>query len=194
MPAIFTRGPGLVSMVRGQSMAPANLSIDTGDLRLHPQEQTAYRAARPLTRNQRRAGKTPAVSPLAPFQQNSQLKNTIVTGLVIQDQVNVQFTYSLDSDAHAFVFGDKLSQINISGFAFGETCVANTATARQEMSGLAYIQQIYRHYRLTKHSDPIFIAVADVVYQAFLIGGRYTFSDAASQIAQYELNLVSLIS
>lgn len=181
-------------MVRGQSMAPANLSIDTGALKLHPQEQTVYRAARPLTRRQRRSGAIPAISSLAPFQQNSQLKNTIVTGLVIQDQVNVQFTYSLDSDAHAFVFGDKLSQINISGFAFGETCVANTATARQALSGLAYIQKVYRHYRMTKYADPIFIAVADVVYRAFLIGGRYTFSDPQNQIAQYELNLVSLIS
>lgn len=181
MPAIFTRGPGLVTMVGGQSMAPANLSIDTGNLRLHPQEQVGHNAARNRTI-------------LAPGQQNTQLKNTIVTGLVVQDQVNVQFTYSLDSNAHAFVFGDKLSQINIGGVAFGETCVANSATTRQAMSGLAYIQQVYRYYRMARYPDPIFIAVADVVYRAYLVGGRYTFTDAASQIAQYELNLVSLIS
>lgn len=180
MPAIFTRGPGLVSMVSGQSMAPANLSIDTGDLRLHPQEQMTHGVGR--------------VQTLAPFQQNSQLKNTIVTSLVVQDQVNVQFTYSLDSDAHAFVFGDKLSQINIGGMAFGETCVGNTLIPRQAMSGLAYIQLVYRYYRMTKYSEPIFIAVADVVYRAYLIGGRYTFTDPKNQIAQYELNLVSLIS
>jgi len=122
------------------------------------------------------------------------ITNAIVTGCVVAEAVSLQLTKSLMQTVHMFVFGDELSQISLQGLAFSQICQSGRIASNFNISGLQRVQQIYALNKVSVRARPLYIDVSGVPYTAFLVAGNFNWSDAKSQIAQWQYTLIGFPS
>jgi len=121
---------------------------------------------------------------------NNAVRNTIVTSLQIEENVNAQFMYSLGTTVHSFIFGDKLGQLTIGGIAVSSMCQAGSA-ATSAKSGLENIQRLYREYKYSTYRHALDISVAEVPYKCYLMGCLVDYSDTQNHFTRFSLRFLS---
>lgn len=120
---------------------------------------------------------------------NASLK-IIVTGITIQEQGNMAFVSTFDDSVYAYIFGDKIGQIRVSGICFNETCNAGVRT-----SGFYNVMQQYRNARAANAaiSNPLtYITVAGGTYSAFLLAMNLDANDAARNIGAWSYDFAAM--
>lgn len=100
------------------------------------------------------AGKVSRVStgrPAVPFRVDfggGKNRAFIVTQAAISMQGNYQFLHTLNDMIYVYVFGDRISELQISGLAFAETCWG------RGVSGMEEVLDFYRDNRIAERETP----------------------------------------
>jgi len=111
----------------------------------------------------------------------------VITGISFSAAANYQMEPSLDDVIYLFAFGDKPTEITITGIAFPELCDGGKV-------GIAQFFQFYRNNKITLKQSTIpqvQVNMAGEVLTGFLVGMELTIDDPATRIAKFRMSLVS---
>lgn len=127
-------------------------------------------------------------------------EKAIITRLVLNHQVNVQFLHTLGALIYIYVFGDRIGSLNLSGLAFC-TCspdvggVGRDQVAQVPASGshgASKMFEWYKKYRTSKRKDPARISIGDSVLEGFIVGFSEDVVDASLNLVQWNLSMMTL--
>lgn len=104
----------------------------------------------------------------------------IITQCAIVEQGNFQFMHTLGATIYAYIFGDRIGELRISGICFANPCGGGK-------SGMQQITDSYRKNRIAAAGRPVQISVGEVDYTAFNTGCTLEITDPERQLGQWAL-------
>ncbi len=113
---------------------------------------------------------------------------SIITGLTVSQEVNVQFLHTLGSYVYIYVFGDRMGAVSISGISFAANCDDDFTQAH----GLELMIQWYRQFRASRRQDPIRVMVGNTPIEGFVTGITNQVVDPQTGLVQWTINTRSL--
>ncbi len=102
----------------------------------------------------------------------------IVTQVGIVENGNFQFLHTLNETIYAYVFGDRIGELRVSGICFAHSC-------DDRPSGMKQIVDNYRAKRLSKSGGPVQVSIGDINYKAALVGMNLDVLDAETSLGQW---------
>jgi hypothetical protein len=106
----------------------------------------------------------------------------VITGLALALDGNFQFTHTCADVIYEYAFGDRISQLQISGLAFAAGCDASQST------GLELMISWYKANRIAVRSEPIQIAVGTTaIFRGRLTNFRADITRPEANLAQFGL-------
>lgn len=112
-----------------------------------------------------------------------------ITGFALEQNGNYQFLHTVNDFIYVYSFGDRISELVLSGVGFVKTC-ANAESAK--------LDNVFTFYKLNKLSrnGQLSITLGDIpnaTFYAFLTGSRIELQDPATMVGQWSLrfNVVS---
>jgi hypothetical protein len=119
----------------------------------------------------------------------------IFTSVNINEGANVQFQHTLGNAVYLNVFGDRISQMRISGVAVEGSC-GNGVKSDSE-HGIAKVIRYYRDSKVSSRKEPLLISLAsnnpNSAYRAFLVGmqgGAMGEQQTVNRLFQFSLDFV----
>jgi len=125
------------------------------------------------------------VRPLARPKPNISIseQKSIITHITVAQATNHQFLHTLGNDIFIYVFGDRIGQIELSGFSFVENCGGGGRHGMELM--LDYFEQ----NKLSARKEPMQILVGQVPFQGFLTNMTNTVVDPATWLTQFKASI-----
>lgn len=105
------------------------------------------------------------------------LKRAIITQVGIQQEGNFQFLHTLSDSIFVYIFGDRISELMVSGVAFGATCDGG--------HGLDETLDIYDANKLSVRGRPLTISYGSRAFRGFLTGNRQDLADPETTLGQF---------
>lgn len=102
----------------------------------------------------------------------------IITQGAIVEQGNYQFLHTLNETIYAYVFGDRIGELRISGICFAHPCNAS-------LSGMKQIIDNYRAKRIAQSGGPVQVSFGEVDYKGFLVGMNLDIADPERNLGQW---------
>lgn len=109
----------------------------------------------------------------------------IITQAGVVEQGNYQFQHTLNETIYAYVFGDRIGELRVSGMCFTIPCDDGFGSE----DGIKQISDIYRTHRIANAGAPIGVNFGSVDYQGFLVGLNLEIADAEHNIGQWAFRL-----
>lgn len=113
------------------------------------------------------------------MQDNITRDHAIITQVGVTQNGNFQFVHTLNDQIFVYVFGDRISEVRISGIAFGHPCDG------QDSNGLEDILQGYEEKKLSATGRPVTVLVGSKRFQSFLTGVSLEVVDPELQLGQF---------
>lgn len=108
---------------------------------------------------------------------------SIVTSFRLEATGGVQFLHTLRDFIYIYVFGDRISSMQISGLSFWDKCDAPGA------HGIEYVNAYYLNNRVSQRATPVTMVLGmGTGYLGFLVRLFYDYNDPENQIAQFTLD------
>lgn len=105
----------------------------------------------------------------------------IITQSSIVEQGNFQFLHTLNETIYAYVFGDRIGELRVSGICFAYPCNNN-------VSGMKQVIDNYRENRIAKKGGPVGVSFGEMSYKGFLVGMNLDIVDAERNLGQWTLS------
>ena len=104
----------------------------------------------------------------------------IVTQAAIVENGNFQFLHTLDETVYAYIFGDRIGELRLSGICFSDTC-------NGQSSGLQQISEQYKKNKISKLGRPVSVGFGNAAmnYIGFLVGMGLEVADAERNLGQW---------
>jgi|JI9StandDraft_1071089.scaffolds.fasta_scaffold37713_2 hypothetical protein len=102
----------------------------------------------------------------------------IITQGGIIEQGNFQFLHTLNETIYAYIFGDRIGELRVSGVCFAHPCDS-------EVSGMKQIIDNYRAKRIARLGGPVQVSFGEIDYTAFLVGMTLDVMDAERNLGQW---------
>ena len=94
---------------------------------------------------------------------------TIVTQAGIQQAGNFQFLHTLNDAIFVYVFGDRIAQLRISGFAFADDC--------DKLNGMFNVLSSYDRLKISNQARPITVNYGGESFECFVTGMHISVDD-----------------
>lgn len=106
-----------------------------------------------------------------------------VTGFALEQNGNYQFLHTVNDFIYVYSFGDRISELVISGMGFVKTCASADA---------AKLEHVFNFYKINKLSQNGKLSVTlgdipDATFYAFLTGSRLELQDPQTMVGQWSL-------
>ena len=106
----------------------------------------------------------------------------IVTQAAVVENGNYQFLHTLNETIYAYVFGDRIGELRISGVCFTLPCTGPNGPT----DGIRQISDIYRRLRIAAPGgEPVRINFGSIDYSGFLVGMNLDVVDAERNLGQW---------
>lgn len=102
----------------------------------------------------------------------------IITQGAIVEQGNYQFLHTLNETIYAYVFGDRIGELRISGICFAHPCDSR-------ISGMKQVIDNYRAKRIAQTGGPVQVSFGEIDYKGFLVGMNLDVSDPERNLGQW---------
>ena len=113
-------------------------------------------------------------------------RNAIITGIGVSQQGNYQFLNTMRGFIYAYVFGDRMGEILLSGLAFQGNCLGGA------FSGMDQIMNYYAQKRIANTGLPIGVAFGQAGFRGFLTGTGFNVTNPEAQIGQFVYRIENL--
>lgn len=104
----------------------------------------------------------------------------IVTQAGVIESGNYQFMHTLSETIYAYIFGDRIGELRVSGVCFAYNCLGAPNGVRQ-------IADTYRRLRIANAGAPVMVSIGGVDYQGFLIGMTLDIANAEQNLGQWTM-------
>jgi len=108
----------------------------------------------------------------------SQNVNAIVTSASINEKGNVQFLHTVSETIYAYIFGDRIGELTVSGICFANPCSGGE-------SGMEQVLERYRVNRIATRAAPVLVSFGTTVYRSFLVGLSLNVSNPELQLGEW---------
>lgn len=108
---------------------------------------------------------------------------SIITGLALSQEVNVQFLHTLGSYIYIYVFGDRMGSVAVSGMSFAADCDNEGNTSH----GLELMLKWYRQFRTSRRRSPVRIMIGDTPIDGFVVGFNNQVMDPTTGLVQWTI-------
>lgn len=104
----------------------------------------------------------------------------IITQAGIIENGNFQFLHTLNETIYAYVFGDRIGELRVSGICFAYDCSVQS-------SGMKQVIDNYRDFRIANTGGPVQVSFGETDYKGFLTGMNIEITDAERNLGQWSL-------
>jgi len=108
----------------------------------------------------------------------------IVTQAAVMRKGNLQFLHTINETIFAYVFGDRIDELQVAGVAFAELCRPDTNNMR---TGMDMIQDIYEQRRVANRTTLLNVAIGEHTFRTFLIGLTLEANDPITNLGQWTM-------
>ena len=109
----------------------------------------------------------------------------IITQAALVENGNFQFLHTLDETIYAYVFGDRIGELRVSGVCFTQPCSQGSG----EIGGSSGIKQVIDRYaenRIANTGDVVLVNYGpDSTFKGFLTGMNVEVTDAERNLGQW---------
>jgi len=110
------------------------------------------------------------------------LTRAIITQAAIVEQGSYQFLHTLNETIYAYVFGDRIGELRISGICFALPCGELLGGGSD---GAKQVSDTYRQFRIAQAGKPVGINFGAINYDGFLVGMSLEIVDAERNLGQW---------
>lgn len=121
---------------------------------------------------------------------NAPQTRAIVTRASIIENGNYQFLHTLNETIYAYVFGDRIGELSVSGVCFANACGGDKTGAIgpvDQSSGMKQIIDNYRVNRIANAGGPVQVSFGETDYKGFLVGMNIDISDPEQMLGEWTL-------
>lgn len=127
---------------------------------------------------------------------------TIITRVSIKDSVNASFSNSLGDLIYQVVYGDRPTQVTVSGLSFYQYCEDpplnwdDTYVLNKDVPGIVRLMRLYKTFKSSNNIEQqVQLSIQPgISFQGPLLGLGTGLSDTKNHIAQYQLTMVAIPS
>jgi len=112
----------------------------------------------------------------------------IVTQCGVIQNGNFQFLHTINDQIFVYIFGDRISELHVSGVAFGAPCVDDFGAGG---NGVKSILDIYDKEKISVTGKPRVVSLGGVEFQSFLTGSSVDVADAETLLGQFSFKFHS---
>lgn len=111
---------------------------------------------------------------------------TIITGLGVSQNGNVQFQHSLKNAIYVYSFGDRMGAVRVSGLGFSSDCTGNG------QSGVEGILRYYADNRVSENGQIVEVRVGSIPLRGYLIACEVGLNNPELLTYQWSLTIATL--
>ena len=112
----------------------------------------------------------------------------IFTRQAISETGSYQFSHMLGEDIYLYVFGDRMSSLNLTGIAFHDNCLG-----QDPKIGISKVIDWYRANRVARRAAPVQITIdPGTTFEAYLLGMQGQTVNTAQRLYQFSLNFAAV--
>jgi hypothetical protein len=116
----------------------------------------------------------------------------IVTQIGVVQNGNFQFLHTLSDQVFVYVFGDRISELQVSGISFGSYGGHQSFQCLGERSGTTDVFNFYKNRKISQRSQPLLIRIgAMTVFRGFLTGMNFEVTDPETLLGQFSFRFHS---
>ena len=115
----------------------------------------------------------------------SPFTRAIITQAGILENGNYQFMHTLNETVYAYVFGDRIGELRLSGLCFTIPCPDFAVRTENDNDGFQQISRMYRDFRIANVNGPVGISFGAIDYKGFLVGMNLEVIDAERNLGQW---------
>lgn len=119
-------------------------------------------------------------------------KKILVTSIAVRENGNIQLLHTLDDSVYAYIFGDRIGSVSVSGLCFHDAICQNNLINTAGGNGFQDVITMYRANRASMRPFPMNISIAGRIYAGFLNGLQMTANDPASGIGNWTYEFLTL--
>jgi len=139
---------------------------------------------------------------LGPWQRQSAFRVTmqgwqnkqkaIITQAAVVQNGNFQFLHTINDQIFVYVFGDRISELQVSGISFGTYGGADPESCSPEEPGTMDVFPYYRQRRIAVKAEPLLIRIGrGGVFRGFLTGMNFEVVDPETMLGQFSFRFHS---
>ncbi len=103
---------------------------------------------------------------------------SIITQVGLVQNGNFQFLHTINNQIFVYVFGDKMSELRISGLSFAQECDSGS-------NGADDIFEQYAQNRIAQKAQPLTLTVGRTPFTGFLTGSSFNVADPELLLGQW---------
>lgn len=112
---------------------------------------------------------------------------SIITSVTMNEETNTQFNPTLDKAIFIYVFGDKVSSMDVSGVCFLSPQIGG-------VSGVAALREFYNQNKISASGQPVTATIssaggAATSFKAFLVAATFSANDPQNMTGSFSLKL-----
>jgi hypothetical protein len=112
-------------------------------------------------------------------------ERAIITQAGVVQNGNFQFLHTINDQIFVYVFGDRISELHVSGVSFG-TYVGAGDSCAPSSPGTLDVFPFYRENRIANRAEPLLVRIGQGgVFRAFLTGTSFEVTDPELQLGQF---------
>lgn len=109
--------------------------------------------------------------------------NALLTGVSVSSRANVQFQHTLRNLIYAYVFGERLGEMTLSGLCLRGRCEEEGVGGH----GLEGVQDYYNRYGLASFGNFLSVEIGGTAYRCLLVGFQAGLNDPERLLGQFQL-------
>ena len=119
-------------------------------------------------------------------------QRAILTQAAIVQNGNYQFLHTINDQIFVYVFGNRISELQVSGISFGTYAGESPNSCEPNQSGTMDVFPFYQQFRLSANSEPLLVRIGQGgVFRAFLTGMNFEVTDPETMLGQFSFRFHS---
>lgn len=113
----------------------------------------------------------------------------IITQSAMTASVNLQLQHAVDETIWAYIFGDRIGELKVSGVCFANGCSVGPAG---QVDGVSQLLRAYAAHRASAAGRTILVHLGTNVLRALLVGASIEITDPENELAQWGFRFMVL--
>ncbi len=115
----------------------------------------------------------------------------IITQAGVNQRGSVQFLHTIGETIYAYIFGDRMGELHVSGVAFSAVCGTSAAAAGSRATGFQQVLEEYQRNRVAQLARPVIVNFGNTPFKGFLVDMSLELTDPETHLGQWSYRFAS---
>jgi protein-disulfide isomerase-like protein with CxxC motif len=115
----------------------------------------------------------------------------IITQAGISQRGSVQFLHTIGETIYAYIFGDRMGELRVSGVAFSSLCGDSVSAVSSAPTGFQQVLDEYQEHRVANIGRPVLVNFGNAPFKGFLVDMSLELTDAETHLGQWSYRFAS---